>query len=121
HRASHLSSDRGGGGAVTGPVIMIDEAALRCIVAEEVAKAVDSMRVEIRLALKAPSTAPLIDPDEFAALLVVHPRTLHRMELAGDVPTAIRIGPKTVRWRRDVIDRWLESGGKALSIRRGHR
>ena len=66
---------------------------------------------------------PESTPQEFARLLAVHPRTLHRMELGGDVPPAMRIGAKTVRWRREVIDDFVTTGRvnpleKPLSIRR---
>jgi hypothetical protein len=45
------------------------------------------------------------------------------MELAGEVPPAMRIGAKTVRWRRDVVENLLVTGRvnlpqKPLSIRR---
>src|SRR5262245_55260102 len=98
---------------------MMDEAILRRIIADEVARAIESLRAAIQV----PAAAPLIDADEFAALLGVHARTVHRMELAGDVPAALRIGGKTVRWPRDVVDEFLRTGrvdspAKPLSIRR---
>jgi predicted DNA-binding transcriptional regulator AlpA len=106
---------------VTTPVIVVEDAALRRIVAEAIAPLVAELTA-IRAAQLAP-TSPLMGPDEFAKLLDVHPRTLHRMELAGDIPAAIRIGPKTVRWRRDMVDEFLRTGRvdsapKTLSIRR---
>lgn len=104
---------------MTGPVIVTDEAALRRIVAEALSPIIAEMAA-IRAAQQTPA-APLMGPDELAKLLDVHPRTLHRMELAGDIPPAFRVGTKLVRWQRATIDRWLESGGRDLSIRRGKR
>jgi hypothetical protein len=100
-------------------VTILDEVALRRIVAEEVARLIEPLRAEIKAAHQPP--AALMGPDELAKLLDVHPRTLHRMELAGDIPPAFRVGTKVIRWQRATLARWLESGGKDLSIRRGKR
>jgi excisionase family DNA binding protein len=103
------------GGIMTGPVIVTDEA-LRRILTEALAP----LQAELAAikAARATPTSPLIGPAEFAQLLGVDVRTLRRLTLAGDLPPGIRVGPKLLRWRRDVVDRWLESGGRDLSIRR---
>lgn len=50
---------------------------------------------------------PLVDTDEAAQLLQIHPKTLQQMARAGRVP-GIRIG-KFWRFRKSEIDRWLRS------------
>jgi excisionase family DNA binding protein len=101
---------------VSGPAGVLDEAALRRILAETIAP----LQAELAAikAAEATSTPPLLTPEGFAQLLNVNVRTLRRLALAGDVPPGMRVGTKLVRWRRDVVERWLESCGQALSIRR---
>ena len=60
-----------------------------------------------------PSTAlegdfePLLDSDEAAALLKIHPKTLQKMARRGEV-AAIQIG-RLWRFRASSLNRWLES------------
>jgi excisionase family DNA binding protein len=49
---------------------------------------------------------PLLDTEEAAALLRIHPKTLQRMARRGEV-VAIQIG-KLWRFRRSALNRWLE-------------
>lgn len=49
---------------------------------------------------------PLLDSEEAAALLRIHPKTLQRMARRGEV-VAIQIG-KLWRFRRSALNRWLE-------------
>jgi excisionase family DNA binding protein len=49
---------------------------------------------------------PLLDTEEAAALLRIHPKTLQRMARKGEV-VAIQIG-KLWRFRRSALNRWLE-------------
>ena len=49
---------------------------------------------------------PLLDSEEAAALLRIHPKTLQRMARKGEV-VAIQIG-KLWRFRRSALNRWLE-------------
>lgn len=105
------------------PVVVMDELALRTIVANEIAKQVQPILAALGEMRSAPAPTPLITPKEFAAILGVNARTLHRMELAGEIPLAVRIGAKTVRWRREVIDDFIATGrvgssAKPLSMRR---
>ena len=54
-----------------------------------------------------PSTfEPLLDSDEAAALLKIHPKTLQRMARNGEIP-AIQIG-KLWRFRASDLDHWIE-------------
>lgn len=55
--------------------------------------------------LPSPMFEPLLDSDEAAALLKIHPKTLQRMARRGEV-TAIHIG-KLWRFRASDLDRWL--------------
>lgn len=50
---------------------------------------------------------PLIDANEVASLLGLHPKTVQQMARTGRVP-GIRIG-KFWRFRKSEIDRWLRS------------
>jgi excisionase family DNA binding protein len=49
---------------------------------------------------------PLLDSEEAAALLKIHPKTLQKLARAGTVD-AIRIG-KLWRFRASALNRWLE-------------
>jgi len=50
---------------------------------------------------------PLLDSDEAAALLKIHPKTLQRMARNGEI-TAIQIG-KLWRFRASQLNQWMES------------
>jgi predicted DNA-binding transcriptional regulator AlpA len=100
---------------VTAPVI-VDEAALRRILADAIAP-LQAELAAIKTA-QATSTSPMLKPKEVARLLNVDERSLRRMALAGDIPPGVRVGSKLLRWPRAVIERWIESGGRDLSIRR---
>ena len=52
---------------------------------------------------------PLIDSDEAAGLLRIHPKTLQRMARSGQVP-AIRVG-KFWRFRKRELNVWLLGSG----------
>jgi excisionase family DNA binding protein len=52
-----------------------------------------------------PSFEQLLDSEEAAALLKIHPKTLQRMARQGQI-TAIQIG-KLWRFRVSELDRWL--------------
>ena len=94
-------------------VVVTDEATLRSLVAEEVARAVGSVRDALatsRGGVRATDgDDTLMTAEEVAALLRVDRRTLRRMELAGDIPSAIEINERTKRWRRTAIEKWLRS------------
>ena len=59
-------------------------------------------RVEIRDT----SFERLLDSDEAAALLKIHPKTLQKMARNGDI-TAVQIG-RLWRFRASVLNDWLE-------------
>jgi excisionase family DNA binding protein len=50
---------------------------------------------------------PLLDSDEAAALLKIHPKTLQRMARNGQI-AAIQIG-KLWRFRASQLNQWMES------------
>lgn len=56
-------------------------------------------------ALPSPTFEPLLDSEEAAALLRIHPKTLQRMARQGDI-SAIHIG-KLWRFRASDLNRWL--------------
>lgn len=49
---------------------------------------------------------PLLDSNSAAAMLGVHPRTLQRMVLRGEI-AGVHVG-KLWRFRASSIDRWIE-------------
>lgn len=53
---------------------------------------------------------PLMDANEAASLLQVHPKTLQLMARQGRVP-AVRVG-KFWRFRKTEINRWLQSASR---------
>jgi excisionase family DNA binding protein len=55
-----------------------------------------------------PNFEPVLNTDEAAALLQIHPKTLQRMARQGIVP-AFRIGDLW-RFRASSLDQWLRSG-----------
>lgn len=61
-------------------------------------------------------TTALIKKPEAAEILGISVRTLEKMIARGALP-AYRIGPKTVRLRREDIDAYLESHRAAPVIR----
>ena len=111
---------------------MTDEAALRRIVAEEVDRNVQTLRDSIKELLDATVAGPeLLDLAGLARLLDLDERTVRRMIKLGHVPAGIRIGPRTVRWSREKIRAWLNSGapplpssrpaGSCVSVKRNRR
>ena len=53
---------------------------------------------------------PLIDSEEAAGLLGIHPKTLQQLARQGKVPT-VRVG-KFWRFRKTELNSWLGSGVK---------
>jgi excisionase family DNA binding protein len=59
-------------------------------------------------AFELPRFEPLLDTNQAAALLGIHPKTLQKMARAGTVPCH-RIGDLW-RFRASELDRWLRTG-----------
>jgi excisionase family DNA binding protein len=57
---------------------------------------------------KAAGFEPVLNTDDAAALLQIHPKTLQKMARSGTVP-AFRIGDLW-RFRASALDEWLRSG-----------
>jgi len=64
---------------------------------------------------------PLISVSEVALMLNVSVRTIWRMESKGDLvsPTLRRGG--VVRWRRDEVEHWINSGCPSRESNAGRR
>lgn len=96
---------------MTAPIALLDEAAIRKILGEELARQLDPILAAIKNAAPAaPADEPLSRTD-LAALLGIGSRTLRRMELAGLLPPPIRASQRAVWWPRNVITAWLDAGG----------
>jgi excisionase family DNA binding protein len=59
----------------------------------------------IKLIRHAPLFEPLLDSDEAARLLRIHPKTLQKMARKGEI-TGIHIG-KLWRFRASDLDKWI--------------
>lgn len=57
-------------------------------------------------AARAHAFEPLLDSEEAAALLKIHPKTLQKMARNGEI-TGIQIG-RVWRFRASALNRWLE-------------
>jgi len=55
------------------------------------------------------TTPTLITVEDVANLMQVSTRTIWRLLSAGKIPTPLRIG-KSVRWRTNQIENWIEAG-----------
>ena len=66
-------------------------------------------------AAPSPTFEPLLDSDEAAALLRIHPKTLQRMARQGEI-AAIHIG-KLWRFRASALNEWLNAkpGAKLMA------
>jgi excisionase family DNA binding protein len=53
------------------------------------------------------SFEPLLDSDEAAALLKIHPKTLQKMARTGEI-VGVQVG-KLWRFRGSQLDKWLQS------------
>ena len=109
---------------MTAPVVIMDEAALRAIVADELARQLAPVKAALAAVAPAARHDDLLDAEQLAARLLVTARTLRRLVLERAVPAPMMIAGRIPRWRRIDVDRWLESGCQvdpALSIpaRRG--
>jgi predicted DNA-binding transcriptional regulator AlpA len=64
----------------------------------------------------APTWPTLMDADTLGQYLQVSGDTVRRMRTGGRLPEPITLAvdrsgrPRTVRWRRDVIDQWVTAG-----------
>jgi excisionase family DNA binding protein len=63
-------------------------------------------RQNISSAVQDDGFEPLLDSEEAAALLKIHPKTLQKLARSGDV-TAIHIG-KLWRFRASALDEWVK-------------
>jgi prophage regulatory protein len=58
----------------------------------------------------------LLKPEEVAAEIGVHQKTLYRMVVKGEFPEPLNLGHRTKRFRRADVEAWVES--KAWKPRR---
>lgn len=52
---------------------------------------------------------PILRRDDVLAILGISPATLHRWRNAGRFPEPIRLGPRTVAWRRADLEAWIDA------------
>ena len=70
-----------------------------------------------------PADAPiaaLLDVRAVAALLDCSARHVYRLNDAGRMPSAVKVGA-LVRWRRADLDAWIEGGCKPDTTKGGNR
>ncbi len=92
-------------------VVVTDEAALRALVREEVALALEPVLAALARLVPAQAATDgdgLFDRDAVAAMLGVHARDLRRLVLEGEFPPPIKVGGRRIRWRRKTVTRWLD-------------
>jgi excisionase family DNA binding protein len=58
----------------------------------------------------------LLTMDEVAGLLGVHHDTVCTMHNTGKMPRGLKIGYRTVRFRRSDIEFWIEHGCKSAAV-----
>jgi excisionase family DNA binding protein len=61
----------------------------------------------------------MLTTDELAELLQVSRRCVERWDAAGKVPGKVRLPGRLIRWRREVIEKWLAEGCPAPRPQRG--
>ncbi len=54
------------------------------------------------------SEEDLITTNQLAAILKVHPQTVHRMRQTGEGPPFERLGPRIIRYKRKKVAQWRE-------------
>lgn len=59
----------------------------------------------------------LLTKEQVAQRLNMSIRTVYRMAMAGEMPAPVRAG-RSLRWRSDVLDAWIENDCKPLPGRR---
>lgn len=73
--------------------------------------------LEAEIAARATEERELMSQGDLADLLGAHPRTIRRMELAGEIPASISVG-RLKRWRRSEVQEWLDNGRPRRRARR---
>jgi len=58
----------------------------------------------------APVESALIDAAELARLLSISKPTVWRLKEAGKLPKEIALTSQVIRWRREVVMKWIEAG-----------
>jgi predicted DNA-binding transcriptional regulator AlpA len=66
---------------------------------------------EKEVKLKMENKIKLLRISDLCANLACSRSTIARMEKAGQLPPAVKIGAKTKAWRACVIEEWLQKGG----------
>lgn len=96
---------------MSGAIAVLDEAMLRRIVSEELARQLESLRAAMPSVTSPADGGELLTRQALADLLGIGSRTLRRMLLAGLLPEPIRASQRAVWWPRPVIKSWMDSGG----------
>jgi excisionase family DNA binding protein len=95
--------------------IVVDEAMLRSIVAEEVSKAIGPVVAALQKQKKGAHEG-FMSSSELASILNVDLRTLRRLREAGDIPAPIIIGDRMLRWPRSVIETWIRKKEQRFAL-----
>ena len=62
-----------------------------------------------------PQVQPLLDFHDLAVWFKCDVRSVQRLRAAGTLPEPIKVGRK-LRWRREVIERWLDEQSTGASV-----
>lgn len=92
------------------PLVVVPEARIRALVAEELAAQLRPIHAALREREQVrpqPHADALLDSTAVAALLGIDRRTLRRMVKAREVPAPMRLGRRSLRWRRAEIETWI--------------
>jgi predicted DNA-binding transcriptional regulator AlpA len=54
-----------------------------------------------------PAQVTLLNVKQVSELLGLHPRTVWKMAMTGDIPKPVKVGSKTVRWRLRDMDQFI--------------
>jgi predicted DNA-binding transcriptional regulator AlpA len=106
---------------VSGPVAVLDEAAIREIVTAALRAELQSVINAISALAKPPDLDALMTAEEVLAFLHIDRRSMQRLIHEGILPAGMKIGDRRLRWRRGtilaVIER-LEQESQAPALRR---
>jgi hypothetical protein len=74
-----------------------------------------SLRVHAPLRQPAVADVAMVRKADIAAMLCVHVRTFERLLATGKFPEPTAMVNRRPIWRRQLVERWIDSGGTSAS------